>query len=415
MKSVVRLFVLSLQLLICPVLYGQRFQKIDSIIEGEIGKHTIAGGNALIIYKGKTVFAKSYGEADIANHVPMRPDAIFRIASMTKAIVSVAVLQLAEKGKIGLDDPVEKYIPAFASQQVAVIRGDSFVTVPRNRSVTIRDLLSHQSGISSADEFPSFKKLFKQYGLDQSLSMHFANLQEETERIAAMPLVHQPGERFSYGLSTNVLGRVIEIVSGLSLKDYLDKHIFQPLKMKDTYFYLPENKKDRLVKVYISSSVNGETKLNELDPAVFPVNYPLEKDHGYYSAIGGLVSTTGDYAKFLLNLPHGGRKAILSKAFVDSLATNQLGDKTFIFGGVKSLNNFGLGVGLTSKAGQVINNASEGSFFWGGAFNTAYMVDRKRDLITIFCFQKAPFIFGPVLSKLEKTTIGIIDGLKTTD
>ncbi len=412
MKSAVRIFVLILQLSICPVVYGQRFQKIDSIIDGEIARHSISGGNAMIIYKGKTVFAKSYGESDISTHKPMRPDAIFRIASMTKAIVSVAVLQLVEKGQVHLDDPIEKYIPAFAAQQVAVIRGDSFVTVPRIRSITIRDLLSHQSGISSVDEHPAFRKLFKAYGLDQSLNTGFANLQEEVEHIAAMPLVHQPGERFSYGHSTNVLGRLIEIVSGLSLNDYLSKNIFRPLKMKDTYFYLPENKKDRLVKVYISRNVNGETKLSEPDPALFPVNYPLQKDHGYYSAIGGLVSTTGDYAKFLLSLLHGGRKAILGKAFTDSLTTNQLGSKTFIFGGVKSLNNFGLGVGLTSKAGMVINNASEGTFFWGGAFNTAYMVDKLRDLITIFCFQKAPFIFGPVLSKLEKTAIAIIDEMQ---
>ena len=399
---------------ITPVLHGQSFQKIDSIINGEIAKHTIAGGNAVIIHKGKAVYSRSYGESDITNHIPMRQDAIFRIASMTKAIVSVGVLQLASQNKISLDDPIEKYIPAFASQQVAVISGDSFLTVNRNRSVTIRDLLSHQSGISSADEFPAFRKLFKQYGLDQSLSMGFANLKDEVDRIAAMPLVHQPGERFSYGLSTNVLGRLIEIVSGMTLKDYLTKNIFRPLKMKDTYFYLPENKRSRLVKVYVSSKAAGDTemKLTELDPVQYPVNYPLQKDHGYYSAIGGLVSTTGDYAKFLLSLLHGGRKAILSQAFRDSLTTNQLGNKTFIFGGVKSLNTFGLGVGLTSKPGMVINNASEGSFFWAGAFNTAYMVDPKRDLITLFYFQKAPFVFGPVLSKLEKTAIGIIDGLQ---
>lgn len=414
MKILKALCAFILFILITPVTKGQSFQQIDSIINGEITKHTIAGGNAVIIHNRKTVFSRSYGEADISSHTAMRQDAIFRIASMTKAIVSVAVLQLAAQHKIGLDDPIEKYIPAFASQQVAVISGDSFLTVNRNRSVTIRDLLSHQSGISSADEFPAFRKLFNQYGLDQSLNMGFANLEEEVNRIAAMPLVHQPGARFSYGLSTNVLGRLIEIVSGLTLKDYLTKNIFRPLKMKDTYFYLPENKRSRLVKVYVSSKAAGDTemKLTELDPVQYPVNYPLQKDHGYYSAIGGLVSTTGDYAKFLLSLLHGGRKAILSKDFRDSLTTNQLGNKTFIFGGVKSLNTFGLGVGLTSKPGMVINNASEGSFFWAGAFNTAYMVDPKRDLITLFYFQKAPFVFGPVLSKLEKTAIGIIDGMK---
>jgi CubicO group peptidase (beta-lactamase class C family) len=146
---------------------------------------------------------------------------------------------------------------------------------------------------------------------------------------------------------------------------------------------------------------------------VYPVDYPLQEKGQYFSAIGGLVSTTNDYAKFLQCLLRGGftpkGKSIISKELLSSFVTNQLGEKTFIFGGVKSLNNFGLGVGLTTKAGQVINNASEGSFFWAGAFNTAYMVDKKRDLITLFFFQRAPFVLPPLLTKLEKTTIQIID------
>jgi len=390
--------------------HSQNFTKIDSTINAEIAQKNISGGVAYVYHNNKVVFNKAYGYANIASQSPMEVNSIFRIASQTKAIVSIAFLQLVEKGKIGLDDPIEKYIPNFANQKVAVMDADTFKLVSRNRSITIRDLLTHQAGISSTDEYPKFKSLFEKYKLNQPLNQGYASLKEEVVQIAAMPLVHQPGERFSYGLCTNVIGRLIEIISGTTLDEYLTKNIFEPLQMQDTYFYLPKEKHNRLVKVYTKYSKDS---LMEINPNVYPVDYPLQTKGKYFSAIGGLVSTTHDYGNFLQCLLHNGKlnngKQLIGEKILNEFWTNQLGDKTFVFGGVKSLNNFGLGVGLTTKAGQVINNASEGSFFWGGAFNTAYMVDRKRNLITIFCFQRAPFVLPPLLSKLEKTTIQIID------
>ena len=389
---------------------AQDFRPIDSIINSEINQNNTAGGVALVFYKGKIILDKAYGYADIRSKAPMQTNSIFRIASMTKAIVSIGVLQLVDKGIVQLDDPIEKYIPAFTKQKVAIIKGAGFELIDRSRSITIRDLLSHQSGISSADEYPKYKNLFIQYGLDQGLNLGFKNLEEEVNQIAAMPLVHQPGARFSYGLSTNVLGRLIEIVSSQSLDYYLQKNILVPLEMKDTYFYLPDEKKNRLVKTYFKTTAN---QLEEVDTALFPINYPLQKDRQYFSAIGGLVSTTHDYLKFLNCLLNEGvaskGKKIISKLILDQFWTNQLGDKTFIFGGFPSPNNFGLGVGLTTTKGQSMNNASVGSFFWGGAFNTAYMVDKQRGLITLYFFQRTPFVLPPLLSKLEKTTIQIID------
>jgi len=389
---------------------AQDFRPIDSIINSEINQNNTAGGVALVFYKGKIILDKAYGYADIRSKAPMQTNSIFRIASMTKAIVSIGVLQLVDKGIVQLDDPIEKYIPAFTKQKVAIIKGAGFELIDRSRSITIRDLLSHQSGISSADEYPKYKNLFIQYGLDQGLNLGFKNLEEEVNQIAAMPLVHQPGARFSYGLSTNVLGRLIEIVSRQGLDYYLQKNILVPLEMKDTYFYLPDEKKNRLVKTYFKTTAN---QLEEVDTALFPINYPLQKDRQYFSAIGGLVSTTHDYLKFLNCLLNEGvaskGKKIISKLILDQFWTNQLGDKTFIFGGFPSPNNFGLGVGLTTTKGQSMNNASVGSFFWGGAFNTAYMVDKQRGLITLYFFQRTPFVLPPLLSKLEKTTIQIID------
>lgn len=407
-----RLMVVFLALHFCNFTSSQSFSTIDSIMNKEVDEHRVAGGTALIIHEGRVKYNKAFGYSDIAAKKKMETHSIFRIASQTKAIVSVGLLQLLEKQHIQLEEPIERFIPAFSNQKVAIIRRDSIQLVERNRPITIRDVLTHQSGISSADEHPRLAPLFKKYGLDKMLNMGYKNLEEEINQIAKMPLAHQPGERFSYGLSTDVAGRLIEIISGMSLAQYLEKNIFGPLGMHDTYFYLPQTKHDRLVKVYTQYKADS---LQELSPSMYPVDYAKQDDNGYYSGIGGLVSTTEDYGKFLSCLLNDGmykKKMLLSKQSIEALLTNQLGDKTFVFGGKASLNNFGLGVGLTTEKGQVINNASIGSFFWGGAFNTAYMVDPVRKLITLFYFQKAPFVLPPLLSKLEKTTIEIIDGLK---
>ena len=403
----------SLYLLTVVSTRAQSFAPVDSIIRSELRKKNIAGGVCLVMHKGNILLDTAYGCADLKNQQPMTTGSIFRIASQTKAIVSVAFLQLTEKKHISLDAPIEQYIPDFAEQQVVQMTKDSFALTARQRSITIRDLLSHQSGISSPDEYPKLTSLFARYGLNKPLTTGFKNLAEEVTQIARMPLAHQPGERFSYGLSTDVIGRLIEIVSGQTLDVYLRENIFRPLHMNDTYFYLPADKQTRLVKVY----TKVKDSLLEMETALYPVDYPLKNDRQFYSAIGGLVSTTHDYVAFLQCLLNKGRyqnnrhqlKRLLSEKALDDLLTNQLGTGTFIFGGIKSLNNFGLGVGLTTPAGTAINHASVGSFFWGGAFNTAYMVDRKRELITLFYFQRSPFVLPPLLSLLEKTAISIID------
>jgi CubicO group peptidase (beta-lactamase class C family) len=393
-------------------LQSQEWRVIDSLIEQQVKAGQISGGVAYVYLRNQIVLQKAYGLSDIERQQPMQVSSIFRIASNTKIIVSIAVLQMAESGLIGLDEPIEKYLPEFLNQKVVKAVGDSFMLVERNRSVTIRDLLTHQSGIASADEFPARRALFIRYGLNQNLSTSFPSLKEEVTQIAKMPLMHQPGERFSYGLSTNVLGRLIELVSGTSLDVYLQKNIFKPLGMKDTYFYLPPRKAARLAKVYVKNSAG---QLEAFSSSAVNIDYPLVKGSRYFSAIGGLVSTVADLGKFLVCLLEEGEVAgrrIIGKEMLEQFWSNQLGNKTFIFGGVPSLNNFGLGVGLTTKAGQKINGASEGTFFWGGAFNTAYMVDRKRRLITIFFFQRTPFVLPGVLSQLEKVTIQLVEGSK---
>lgn len=401
----------SFLLSLCTFSFAQsiNFLKIDSTINAEIAQRNIAGGVALIAKNGKIVHHQAYGFANIDASVKMQENAIFRIASQTKAIISVAVLKLVEQGKIRLDDPIEMYFPAFSVQKVYVKQADTLLLVDRKRSITIRDLLTHQSGISSADEYPYLQKEFVKFGLSNSGFEEYPNLSAEIAQIAKMPLAHQPGVRFSYGLSTNVLGGLIELITKQSLSNYLADNIFKPLGMEDTYFYLPKSKHNRLVEIYVKQ----DNRLIAADRTKMPVDYPLLNNATYFSAIGGLVSTTKDYFLFLNNLlnPTMSKSTfrLLQPATLEQLLTNQLGEKTFIFGGFPSLNQFGLGVGLTSVKGQSINKASVGSYFWGGAFNTAYMVDPKRNIITLFYFQRTPFVLPPLLSKLEKTTIEIID------
>jgi CubicO group peptidase (beta-lactamase class C family) len=401
----------SFLLSLCTFSFAQsiNFFKIDSTINAEIAQQNIAGGVALIAKNGKIVHHQAYGFANIDASVKMQENAIFRIASQTKAIISVAVLKLVEQGKIRLDDPIEMYFPAFSGQKVYIKQADTLLLVDRKRSITIRDLLTHQSGISSADEYPYLQKEFVKYGLSNSGFQEYPNLSAEIAQIAKMPLAHQPGTRFSYGLSTNVLGGLIELITKQSLSNYLADNIFKPLGMEDTYFYLPKSKHNRLVEIYVKQ----DNRLIAADRTKMPVDYPLLNNATYFSAIGGLVSTTKDYFLFLNHLlnPTMSKSTfrLLQPATLEQLLTNQLGEKTFIFGGFPSLNQFGLGVGLTSVKGQSINKASVGSYFWGGAFNTAYMVDPKRNIITLFYFQRTPFVLPPLLSKLEKTTIEIID------
>ena len=416
MKNLVRYFSILCGVGYCfspfSNMYGQGIPSVDSIIMQQIALKNISGGVAYVWHQNKVLLHKAYGYADRDRQIAMQNNAIFRIASNTKAIISIAVLQLVEKGKIRLDDPIELYIPAFGNQKVFTNPKDTGNLVDRIRSVTVRDLLTHQSGISSADEYPAFKWAFEKYHLNAGLGKYYASLEEEVNQIAAMPLVHQPGERFSYGLSTNVLGRLIEVCSGLSLDRYLKKNIFNPLGMEDTYFYLPDEKANRLVKVYTKLRPDS---LQVVTETMAPIDYPLRKNERYFSAIGGLVSTTSDYARFLQCLLNGGKwgkKQIIGVSVLQEFWTNQLGNKTFIFSGFPSQNNFGLGVGLTTVKGTSINHAAEGSFFWGGAFNTAFMVDRKRSIITLFFFQRMPFVLAPILSNLEKVAIDYVDNLQ---
>lgn len=385
--------------------FAQHLRAVDSAMFAVLATGKVPGGVAMVVKEGRTAHFRAYGSADPEGRRPMDTRSLFRIASMTKAIVSVALLQLVESKGLSLDLPVASILPAFRTQQVAIPENGGFRLIDQARPITLRDLLTHRSGISSASEHPAFAPLFRKHGLERPLGTAFRDLAAQVDAIAAMPLVHQPGARFSYGASTDVIGRIVEVLSGERLDRYLRRHIFRPLGMHDTGFRVKASNAHRLVTVCMTGR---DGRLTAVDTSLFNVDFPLDRRSRYFSAAGGLVSTADDYARFLLALigdDTGSAPRILGAAWVDSLLTHQLGDATFIFGGIRSLNGFGLGVGLTSRPGTALTHASEGSFFWGGALNTSFLADRKRRTITIFLFQRLPFDLAPTLSSLERTAM----------
>ncbi|MES2882375.1 MAG: serine hydrolase, partial [Bacteroidota bacterium] len=312
-------------------------------------------------------------------------DNIFRIASQTKAITSVAVMMLYEEGKFLLDDAVSKYIPEFANARVldSFIKKDStFTTVPAKSDITIRQLLTHTSGIGYAQiGGDAMNAIFAKANVTAGLGVKEGRqLSTDIKKIAKFPLMHQPGLKWTYGMNTDVLGYLVEVVSGMPLDRFFATRIFEPLGMKDTYFYLPKEKHARLVTLY----EDKEGTLRKIAPeynfnGVMVTNYPTTNGT-YFSGGGGLSSTTIDYALFLQMMLNGGvlnGQRLLSGNTVRMMTMNQIADIKF------GDNKFGLGFGITTELGSSKMPTPAGVFDWGGAFATQYWADPKEKLVGI--------------------------------
>jgi len=371
-----------------------RLSRIDSLFQEYVDKGRCAGASALIARNGGIVYYKTVGYDDIETKTPLKKDAIFRIASQSKAITSVAAMILYEKGKILLDDPVSKYLPEFKDLEVLNKFNEadsSYSTVELKRPVTIRDLLRHTSGLCyPGNENKGMSILYSRNNITSVFSNEKETLQEEMEKLAHVPLLHQPGEKFTYGLSVDLLGRIVEVVSGKSLDQFLHDYIFEPLGMKDTYFYLPENKFDRLAVLYSIDSANHLVKMKNSNG--FNPDYP--KSGGkYFAGGGGLSSTSYDYSVFLQMLLNDGEyngKQILSKSTIRMMRTNQIGDlasgSLFIPDGS---DKYGLGFEVILPPGSTKTAISEGSYGWGGAFGSLYWIDPKEKVIVQLVLQLA--------------------------
>jgi CubicO group peptidase (beta-lactamase class C family) len=374
----------------------QRLQRVDKVVNEYIDKSYLSGVVVLVTRNGKIVYHKGLGYDDITTKTTMPKDAIFRIASQTKAITSVAVMMLYEEGKFLLDDPISKYIPSFKNPTVLDkfnAKDSSYTTVPAKREITIRDLLSHTSGISYAGiGTREAVAIYAKNNIPGGVDTPNYTLEDAINRLAKLPLVHNPGEKFSYGLSTDVLGYFVEVISGMSFDAFLHERIFEPIGMNDTYFYLPESKFGRL------ATLNTEDKEKKVMKVTGDYGNYSRKKGTYYSGGGGLVSTTTDYAMFLQMLLNGGKyngQQLLGPVTVNMMIHNQIGDLSV---GNKK---FGLGFALTTAAEAARLTPSEGTFDWGGAYSTAYWADPKEGIIGMIMTQKIPNSYANIGDKFK--------------
>lgn len=372
----------------------ERLSQIDRVLQEYVEQQRISGATAIVVKDGKIIYHKSIGYNDVEVKTPMAKDAIYRIASQTKAITSVGVMMLYEQGKLLLDEPVSKYIPEFKNPRVLDKYNDkdtTYTTIPAKKEITIRELLTHTSGIGYAQiGNPRMNAIYSKAGVVAGIGVADTMvLGNKIKILGGLPLFHHPGEQWTYGLNTDVLGYLIEVVSGLSLDQFFRTRIFEPLGMKDTYFYLPASKRSRLVTLYTE---NKEKKLVKA-PDVYPLNgnfytdYPA-RNGSFYSGGGGLSSTAFDYALFMQMLLNGGElngKRILSKASVRMMTSHQLGAVPF-----RSGNHFGLGFEVVTEANSGKTPLSPGSFYWAGMFSSTYWIDPKEKIVAQLFLNKYP-------------------------
>ena len=369
---------------------SERLARIAPVIQGEIDKGQYPGAVMLVARKGKVIYFESVGQLDPANGKPMGKDAIFRLYSMTKAYTSVAAMMLMEEGKLRLTDPVSKYLPALAKLEVSVPVIDpytgatKYVNVPTDRDVNIQDLLRHTSGIvyGQYTSHPKVKEMYAKEGVDWK----DVTPAEQIERLAKVPLAHQPGTTFEYSLSVDVLGRVIEAITGMTLGQFLQERIFAPLAMTDSAFIVPPEKRDRLAQPFAVDRATDKP-INLLDVTVAQKN-----DAGG----AGSVCTTMDYARFLQMLLNGGELdgvRLLSPTTVAYMTADHLGDAKF--SGSTTLpagTGFGLGFAVRKETGLFEVTGTKGEYFWGGAAGTGFYVDPTEEIVVVWMTQGQPGI-----------------------
>lgn len=365
---------------------AERLAKVDEMLKGEVAKKNLPGVVALIARNGKIVFYKAYGMADNDSKREQKRDDIFRIASQTKAITSTAVMILWEEGKCKLDDPISKYIPEFGQAQILDTfneKDSTYTTRPAKNQITIRHLLTHTSGVGYGliDGDDRFKKIFQKAGITDAFTTRPITIGESIKKLAKLPLHHEPGENWTYSEGLDVLGYFIEVVSGMPFDKFLRTRLFDPLGMSDTWFYLPENKKSRLVSV--QEKVDGEWK--KYAGSFYDADYPVKGAKTFFSGGGGLSSTAKDYATFLQMYLNNGELngiRILSRKTVEIIMANQIGDIW------KGRTSHGLAFELVNQKGQDAGGlGSAGTFDWGGYFNTQYFADPREKLIGIIMKQ----------------------------
>lgn len=392
---------------------SERLSRIDKALQEFITRDQLPGMVAMVVRDGQIVYHKAFGTADPQTGRAYKTDDIFRIASMSKAITATAALMLYEEGKFGLDDPISKWIPEFKNPQVLSSfswRDTTYNTIPAKSEITVRQLMSHTSGLSygviSGDE--RFSAINAKAGIVDLYTTKAVSVADNIKKLGKLPLVHQPGEKYTYALGLDVLGYLIEIWSGQSFDQFLRSRLLEPMGMNDTYFYLPDAKKDRLVPVLAPSK--GAQKWERYPVTFYDPNYPISGAKTWYSGGAGLSSTAKDYAAFLQMLVNGGvfnGKRFLAPYTVYLLTqSNQIGD---LMGGEKGDSHFSLAFSVLTKQGQDKGNGSIGRFSWGGYFNTNYWADPKEKLIMVLMKQTQRAADGGSEGTFTRMIYGAVD------
>lgn len=371
-----------------PELAPDRLARVDSVLQQYVDEGRIAGAVALVLQDGRPAYERAVGWSDREAGVRMAPNTIFRIASQTKALTSVAILMLLEEGRITLDEPVGRHIQSFRRTTVAM-RGDTLAIEPAKRAITIRDLLTHTAGISYGTT-GEVAALYERQGLGRAAGFGWYTADRDEpicntmERLGTLPFIAQPGEAWVYGYSTDVLGCIVERVSGIDLAEFIRSRITEPLGMDDTHFYLDDRERARLAAVYASDSAGVAVRAP--DGARGQGHY-IEGPRRSFAGGAGLVSTAHDYARFLEMIRNGGvldGVRILAPRTVKLMTTNQVGSLYSATGlgwslAFETIERYG-----ASGMGEV------GSYGWGGAYGSWYRVDPEAGLVMVFMIQLMP-------------------------
>ena len=363
---------------------AERLSGIDNMLSSAIQENRVPGAVALVARNGIIVYHKAFGMADNRAGRELQRNDIFRIASQTKAITSTAVMMLWEEGHFRLDDPISNYLPVFGEAQILDtynMEDTTYTTVPAENQITIRQLLTHTSGIGYGviDGDERIRMIYEKAGITDLFTTKPITIEESVTKLAKLPLHHEPGEKFTYSEGLDVLGYFIEVISGMPFDMFLRTRIFDPLGMDDTRFYLPESKHERLVTI--------QQKDDDGEWSPFPVtfydpDYPRTGAMTFFSGGAGLSGTVADYAKFLQMYLNQGEYAgtrFLSRTTVNFMMQNQVGDLLGNNG-----RDYGLAFGLIDAEGETMGGrGSAGTFDWGGYFNTSYFADPQEGVIGI--------------------------------
>lgn len=384
----------------------ERFARLTGLLEEYVAEDRIPGAALLILKDGRVVLHEAVGYQDREARLPMRPDTIFRIASQTKAVVSVAIMMLQEEGRLLISDPVAEYLPEFMNTTVAVAAEDgTFEVVPAERPITLRDLLTHTAGVGYGGGPAA--SAWEDAGIQ---GWYFAHrdepVRETIRRMAALPMDAQPGGQFVYGYNTDILGAVVEVVSGQPLDAFLEERLFKPLDMRDTHFYLPLSDRERFAVVYGVREDGTLTRTPEGSSMYGQGGY-VEGPRVSFSGGAGLLSTVRDYGRFLQMLANGGilqRQRILSPNTVALMTADHLDGIPFRPG-----TGFGLGFSVTLDTGAAGRPGSQGEFGWGGAYHTVYFVDPVENLVFVYMTQVLPATGLDDAGKLRAILYGALE------